>query len=198
MKSNRVQKMVVVAMLAAMATVLQTVLEIPVIPAFSFMKIDFSDLPVMISMFLFGPMAGIATALIRSIVHLSITGFSVPNMIGDAASFLATTVFTLPMYYFFNHGAGKIKNKAAGVFTGILCLTIFMSIANYFVITPMYLHFFGLNLGMSIGQYILVGVVPFNIIKGGIVSAVFLVLYTNLFPWLSRQQKTIKNHSMIK
>ena len=66
MKNTKVQKMVAVALFAAMGVILQYV-AFPVIPAFSFMKVDFSDIPVMLSMFLFGPMAGIATAFIRSL-----------------------------------------------------------------------------------------------------------------------------------
>ena len=56
MKNTRVQKMVAVAMFAAIALVLQY-FAFPIMPAFSFLKIDFSDIPVLISMFLFGPAA---------------------------------------------------------------------------------------------------------------------------------------------
>ena len=64
-------------------------------PAFSFLKIDFSDIPVLISMFLFGPAAGVATAFLRSVLHLLTTGFSPDNLVGDTASFLSTTIFHL-------------------------------------------------------------------------------------------------------
>jgi riboflavin transporter FmnP len=68
-----------------------------------------------------------------------------------------------------------------------------MSVANYFVITPVYLMLFGLNaqqfLGMSLGKYILIGIVPFNLIKGFLVSVVFMVLYAKLLPWLSKKQR---------
>lgn len=190
MKNSRVQKMVAVAMLAAIGFVLQMV-SFPVIPAFSFMKVDFSDIPVMIGMFLYGPVAGIATAFLRSVLHLISTGLSPDNMIGDVASFLATTIFTLPMFFFFKRG-NKVTNKVLGVGSGIIAMTVFMSIANYFVITPMYLKFLGLDamqmLGMPLSNYILVGVVPFNIVKGAIVSAVFLVLHAKLLPWLRHKQ----------
>lgn len=194
MRSNKVQKMVIVAMLAAIATVLQF-FDIPIIPAFPFLKIDFSDIPIMISMFIFGPAAGIATAFIRSTLHLVLTGLSPQNMVGDIASFFATCVFTLPMYYFFNKGSEKRSNKVLGVTTGILSLTVFMSIANYFVITPIYLNLFGVNadqyLGMSLAKYVSIGIVPFNLIKGIIISGVFLVLHAKLVPWLIRKQHTL-------
>lgn len=195
MKNIKVQKMVAVALFAAMGVILQYV-AFPLLPAFSFMKVDFSDIPVMLSMFLFGPMAGIATAFIRSLLHLLTTGLELSNLIGDAASFFASVLFTLPMYYFFNgnkNGNKKIARKVLGVTSGVLAMTIFMSIANYFVITPVYLNVLGLTadkmLGMSLAQYVAIGVVPFNLLKGAIVSAAFLVIYTKLLPFLEQKRR---------
>lgn len=201
MRNNKVQKMVSVAMLAAIGVVLQFV-AFPIIPAFSFLKIDFSDIPVMISMFLFGPLAGISTAFIRSLLHLFTTGASPQNLVGDAASFFATTVFTFPMYYFFKGGSTKLSTKILGISTGIIALTAFMSVANYFVITPIYLKLFGVSagqyLGMSVAKYVTMGILPFNLIKGTIVSAVFLVLHAKLLPWLSRKQYQLRDKKVIR
>lgn len=201
MKNTRVQKMVMVAMFAAIGLVLQFI-AFPIMPAFSFLKIDFSDIPVLISIFLFGPVAGVATAFLRSLLHLVTTGFSPDNLVGDVASFLATTIFTLPIFYFFKQNKKHAnRNKILGVVTGTLAMTIFMSIANYFVITPLYLMFFGLNanqmLGMPLVNYVLIGIVPFNLIKGFIVSAAFLVLHAKLLPWLSRKQHALEQRHTI-
>ena len=197
MKNSRVQKLVGVAVLAAMALVLQY-LAFPILPAFSFLKIDFSDIQVLLSMFLFGPLAGVSTAFIRSFLHLLTTGIADPaNMVGDVASFLASMVFALPIYMFFKDAAKK-SNRYLGLFVGICSLTIFMSVANYFVITPLYLHFYSLSanqmLGMALSKYIAIGVIPFNIIKGALVSVVFVVLHAKLLPWLSR--KTVRKTSV--
>lgn len=202
MKNTRVQKMVAVAMFAAIGLVLQY-FAFPIMPAFGFLKIDFSDIPVLISMFLFGPLAGVVTAFLRSILHLVTTGFSPDNLVGDTASFLATSIFTLPIFYFFRKKKNEGRNKFAGVISGTLAMTLFMSVANYFVITPLYLMFLGLNanqmLGMPLTNYVLIGIVPFNLIKGFIVSAAFLVLHAKLLPWLSRKHhKLEQRHTVIK
>jgi riboflavin transporter FmnP len=196
MKNTRVQKMVAVALFAAIGLVLQYI-AFPIMPAFSFLKIDFSDIPVLISMFLFGPLAGIVTAFLRSVLHLMTTGFSPDNLVGDTASFLASMIYTLPIFYFFRsqkHSVGH--NKFWGVISGTLAMTAFMSVANYFVITPLYLMFFGLNaqqmLGMPLANYILIGILPFNLIKGFLVSAAFLVLHAKLLPWLARKQNQLE------
>ena len=63
-----------------------------------------------------------------------------------------------------------------GLVSGILALTIFMSIANYFVITPIYLQLWCDHttiLGTSLASYVAIGIVPFNLIKGLLVSGVF-------------------------
>lgn len=194
MKNSKVQKMVVVAMFAAMGMVLQFI-SFPILPLFDFLKVDFSDIPVMLSMFLFGPVAGITTAGLRSVLHLFLTGLTPTNFVGDAASFIATTAFTLPMYYFFRKGAA-LKQKVFGTVTGILAMGLVMSVANYFVITPLYLYFFGIAdaqtfLHMPLEKYVVMGILPFNLIKGGIVSIVFLVLHAKLLPWLSKKQQKV-------
>lgn len=193
--NNKVQKMVSIAMLAAIGTVLQFV-AFPIMPAFSFLKIDFSDIPILLGMFLYGPLAGVITAFVRSLLHLFLTGLAPQNMVEDFASFLASSIFTLPIFYFFGKKKNIRTNRIVGLVSGILALTIFMSIANYFVITPIYLQLYGVTtqqfLGTSLASYVAIGIVPFNLIKGLLVSGVFLVLHAKLLPWLSKKQHTIQ------
>ena len=193
--NNKVQKMVSIAMLAAIGTVLQFV-AFPIMPAFSFLKIDFSDIPILLGMFLYGPLAGVITAFVRSLLHLFLTGLAPQNMVGDFASFLASSIFTLPIFYFFGKKKNIRTNRIVVLVSGILALTIFMSIANYFVITPVYLQLYGVTtqqfLGTSLASYVAIGIVPFNLIKGLLVSGVFLVLHAKLLPWLSKKQHTIQ------
>ena len=193
--NNKVQKMVSIAMLAAIGTVLQFV-AFPIMPAFSFLKIDFSDIPILLGMFLYGPLAGVITAFVRSLLHLFLTGLAPQNMVGDFASFLASSIFTLPIFYFFGKKKNIRTNRIVGLVSGILALTIFMSIANYFVITPIYLQLYGVTtqqfLGTSLASYVAIGIVPFKLIKGLLVSGVFLVLHAKLLPWLSKKQHTIQ------
>lgn len=181
--NNKVQKMVSIAMLAAIGTVLQFV-AFPIMPAFSFLKIDFSDIPILLGMFLYGPLAGVITAFVRSLLHLFLTGLAPQNMVGDFASFLASSIFTLPIFYFFGKKKNIRTNRIVGLVSGILALTIFMSIANYFVITPIYLQLYGVTtqqfLGTSLASYVAIGIVPFNLIKGLLVSGVFLVLHAEV------------------
>ncbi|GAF39122.1 substrate-specific component RibU of riboflavin ECF transporter [Agrilactobacillus composti DSM 18527 = JCM 14202] len=62
-------------------------------------KSDLSDLVVLIGTFIYGPTGGIAIAFVRSLLHFLTSGGNLPSLIGDTASFIASTVFLLPMYY---------------------------------------------------------------------------------------------------
>lgn len=192
MRNTKVQKMITISMLSAVATVLQF-FDFPVFPAFSFLKIDFSDIPIMIGMFLLGPFAGIATAFIRSLLHCFLSGATPQNFIGDSASFLATLCFTFPIYGCMKYGKHQKISKLVGLISGTLALTIFMSLANYFVITPFYLQLWGISaqefLGMSLAKYLAIGIIPFNLIKGSLVSMVFVLIHAKLLPWIASKKQ---------
>ena len=95
-------------------------------------------------MFLYGPLAGVITAFVRSLLHLFLTGLAPQNMVGDFASFLASSIFTLPIFISLVKEKYPYKSDS-GLSKWILALTIFMSIANYFVITPIYLQLYGVT-----------------------------------------------------
>lgn len=203
MKKSKVQKMMVICLMGAMAVILQFI-AIP-FPLFTFLKVDFSDLPIMVAMFLFGPLAGILTAGLRSLIHLLLTGVEPSNLVGDVASFLASSMYILPIYYFFTRKVTLVKDrfsKFLGIISGTILMTAFMAVANYFVITPLYLKFFNVSadnfLGMSLAKYVTVGIVPFNLFKGALVSAAFLLVYAKLLPWLTRKTTTLSHQSFSK
>ncbi|MEN2280467.1 ECF transporter S component, partial [Enterococcus faecalis] len=64
----------------------------PIMPSFSFLKIDFIDIPILLGMFLYGPLAGVITAFVRSLLHLFLTGLAPQNLVGVFARFLASSI----------------------------------------------------------------------------------------------------------
>ena len=189
--NNKTRKMVTIAMCAAMGTILQFI-AFPIFPAFSFLKIDFSDIPVMIMMFLFGPWSGVLTAFIRSVLHLFLSGFHLLIWWGYG-KLLASCAFTLPMYYFFRKGI-HTKNKMVGVISGILSVTIFMSVANLFVITPLYLRFSGsqpINFRNVFAAICGDRDLTFQFGQRRNRQCRLLALHAKLLPWLARKQPII-------
>ena len=80
MSVSKVNKMVIVAMLAAISFVL-IFIDFPILPGFSFLKIDFADVPVLIGTVLFGPVWGMATAGLAGLLDIIVRD---SNQIGRA------------------------------------------------------------------------------------------------------------------
>ena len=189
MHASKVRTMVGVAMLGAISFIVMF-FEFPIILAFPFLKVDFSDVIVLLGTFIYGPLGGIGVAVIRSVLHFIMTGASLPSLVGDFAGVLASIFYLLLFYYLFKRQKSVVKGQIfAGVVSSI-SMTIVMVLANWLFILPLYIRLMGLNLGMSTLQYVLIGLVPFNLIKGGLVTVVFGILYLRILPWLKQHMKT--------
>jgi len=189
MQATKLHRLVGVALFAAIGYVLMN-FAFPIIPLFPFLKFDFSDLTVLLGGFIYGPVGGIMIAFIRSLAHFALTGGGIVNLIGDSAAFFASVGFMLPIVWWTKPNSGWQK-QLLGLSLGIISLTVIMSLLNWLIITPMYLAVFNFRLGMSLTRYVLIGVVPFNLAKGIIISVVFYVVQKALAPWLAKRQAMI-------
>lgn len=183
MQQRKTRELVGVALLAAIGYLLMF-LAFPIIPAFPFMKVDFSEITILVSTYLFGPLAGVMTALIRSVLHM-ITSGEPAAIIGDTTSFIAALSFVLPIFYI-SKRKQRVKSLILGFGVGTLLMTAVMSVLNLIAIIPLYTKMVGFDIGMSYSQYVIFGVIPFNILKGIIVSLVFMLIHEKLFPQISR------------
>lgn len=175
-----------ISLFGALAFVLMF-FSFPILPAFPYLKVDFSDLPLLLSYLIYGPAGGLSSALIRSVLHYIQTGGDMGYPIGDVASFLASIAYCMPIYFILRNMQTK-KRAIIAFIVGTLSLAVVMTIANWFIITPLYLTLLNIDVG-NMRQYILAGVVPFNFLKGVIISAVFMVVLPKLQPWLVKQHR---------
>ena len=67
-------RLVSVAMLSAVALVLY-LLEFPLLPAATYLKMDFSDIPAVFGGVLFGPAYGVLIELIKNLLEMLLKGF---------------------------------------------------------------------------------------------------------------------------
>ena len=183
--NHTVKKWVLIACLAAISYLLMFI-SFAVIPLVPYMKVDFSDLAVLIGFFILKTKGGLNIALIRSLLYFLITGLSLDNFIGVATSFCATIAFCLPMYLVLRT---KPKKMLLAVVLATFSLTTILSFANWLVITPVYMAVLGMKLSLPLAQLILYGVVPFNLIKGILVGVAFSLVYNRLVAWLTLKQK---------
>ena len=186
-----------VAMFSAVAAVLH-ILDLPLFFAPSFYKIDFSELAVLICSFYLGPVSGVICELLKIFLKLLIKGTSTA-FVGDFANFFIGCSMVLPaslVYYFY-----KTKPAAIwGMISGTLIMTVFGSAFNAIYLLPKFSQLFGMPLEQivsmgtavnpaitSVSTLVLFAVVPFNILKGVVVSLLTLLLYKRVERLLFRR-----------
>lgn len=184
MIDKRTKKLTIIGILAAVAWVVST-LSFPILYWAPFLKIDFSDIPILLGMYVYGPLAGISIAAIRSLLSYVATGGEAGLPIGDVTAFVATLSYTLPIYYLIKNKKPKISYSIITSIVATMSLTITMVILNWLVIAPLYMRVMGFDVG-PMREYLAISVLPFNLLKGAIVSFIFFGLFYQLHSYLEK------------
>lgn len=190
MKKLSVKNLVTIGMLSAIAYVLM-LLKFPLLPAFSFLKLDFSDIPALLAALIYGPGAGILVELIKNVLDYFMTGSETGVPVGHISNFVSGILFILPVYYIYQ----KLKSKKGIILAlaiGTVIMSLAMSVLNYFLFLPAYTWFLGMP-EMSTSQmreWIVMGILPFNLIKGALTSVLFVILFEKLYSWFRKQLPT--------
>ncbi|PRO85614.1 ECF transporter S component [Lactiplantibacillus pentosus] len=184
MQHTTLHRLVGIALLGAIAYILM-LLEFPILPVAPWMKIDFSDIPILIGLFLFGVGGAFIITIIKLLLHSAMVGFAVYNLIGSLASFLGTAILILAFAVVLRYYRGNPKwRMPLAICVATIGLTVIESLANLTFVLPFYLQVMGMKLSMSLNTIVLVAVVPFNLIKGLLVGNVFWLVYNRLAKWL--------------
>lgn len=69
-----------------------------------------------------------------------------------------------------------------------LSLTVVLSLLNWLVTLPLYMSLLGMKLSLPLGQLILFGVVPFNLVKGIVIGTAFVLVYKKLSVWIEHKK----------
>ncbi len=185
-----------VAMSAALGGILMY-FEIPLFFAPSFYQLDLSEIPVLICSFYLGPVAGVITEFLKVVIKLFIKGTSTA-FVGDFANFVVGCTFILPATIFY-HIRKTRKMAVVGMVAGTIIMAICGSLFNALYLLPTFSVLYGMPLdaivGMgqavnpainSVAMLVLLAVVPFNLLKGAVVSVVTFALYKRTERALSR------------
>lgn len=172
--NKRLNKMTKVAALAAIAGVLM-LLEFPIVPMFSWLKVDFSELPVLMGAFAYGPIVGIVIEAIKIVIKFLLSGSSSFG-VGELANFLMGLAFILPASMIYHRNKTK-KTAIIGMIVGVIVVNIVSIISNVYLLLPAY----GMKMtGSAITKYILIGLLPVNTIKAVSVSILTYTLYKKI------------------
>ena len=184
------------AIFSTMAAVLM-LLEIPLPFAPPFYKLDLSELPVMICTFYLGPVAGVTAEFFKVLLKLLLKGTSTA-FVGDFANFAVGCSFVLPASILY-HAKPSRKTALIGMIVGTLVMTVFGSAFNALYLIPKFAQLFhmdldkiiamGTNVNSSITSVytlVLYAVVPFNLLKGVVVSGLTFLLYKRISPLMHK------------
>ncbi len=169
---SKIHKMVVTAMLSAVAAVLMFLeFSVPIMP--SFIKLDISELPALLASFSLGPVYGVVVCLVKNLINLTHTS---TGGVGELCNFLLGVTFVVPAGLLYK----KMKNRK-GAFLGSLVGSAIMAVLsvslNYFITYPIYAVFMPMEgiVGMyqlilpfvdNLLQCLLVFNMPFTFAKG--------------------------------
>ena len=180
----------VTGMFSAISAILM-ILEIPVFFAPSFYKFDFSELPALIGAFAFGPVAGVMIEFIKIVIKCLFKGTS-SAFVGELANFVVGCSLILPASIIYLFRKNK-KTAIAGCITGTLVMTVIGSVFNAVYLLPKFAQMFNMPLEAivematainpritSISGLVIMAVAPLNLLKGGAVSLITILIYKKI------------------
>ncbi|MFC4023692.1 ECF transporter S component [Oceanobacillus longus] len=184
-QSSNLLKLIILALLGTISLVLFFInFPLPFLPPY--LKIDFSDVPALMASLIFSPIAGVIVVAVKNILYLAVSGAGDP--IGVSANFLAGVMFVVPVSLLY-HKFNGVKSIVSGLVAGTVIMAVGMSVLNYFFILPAYSWFMGWEMtDQVIWTSVLVGVLPFNIIKGIVVALLFVPIFIKMRSWIESQQ----------
>lgn len=171
--SKNLGKFIKIALLSAIAVVIM-LFEIPLIPLFPWLKMDLSELPVIIGAFAFGPISGVVIEGVKILLNLLLTGTQT-GFVGELANFIIGVSFVVPAAMIYHRNKSK-KSAIIGMIVGGLFMEVAGILANVYLLLPV----FGMAGKIDIGQYVVMGLIPFNGLKAVLIAVVTMLVYKKL------------------
>ena len=172
---NSAKKLVLIAMLAAVAYVIVCLIRVPVV---LFLNYEPKDVIITIGAFLLGPVCGFVVSLLVSLLEMVTISGTGP--IGALMNLLSTCSFacTAAIIYKKRH---TFSGAIIGLAVGTVAMTAVMVLWNW-LITPLY---------MGVSREVVQGMLipyflPFNLFKATLNCALVLILYKPLVTALRR------------
>ena len=168
MKNERLKRLVVLAMLAAISVVLVWAVHVPLIPVVSFLEYDPADVPILIATMAYGPVAGVVLTVVVSVIQ-GLTVSAGSGAYGIIMHIIATSTLVLVA-----GGVYRLRHTRGGAVLGLVMMP-----ANHFI-TPAFT-------GWPVAQVdalLIPGILPFNLLKAGLNSGVTFVVYKTVSRYL--------------
>ena len=186
-----IQKLIYTAMLAAVAGVLMSLeFSVPMMPPFY--KVDFSDVPSVIAVFLMGPVSGICVEVIKLLIKLITVGTNT-MYVGELANLIAAFLFVWPLWFLYQKLGANRKAAVEALLISIVIRTACACFINANITLPLYAKAMSLPLDKVIRMvasvnpaikdlngFIILATIPFNVLKAGLNYIVGQLLFVRL------------------
>lgn len=193
--SSKTRKITLIGIFSAIASVLMFFeLPMPFMPPF--LKVDPSGVPILLSSMLFGPTAAISVTLIKDVIHLLST---TTGGVGELADFLIMSSFSVVVGLIYSKRSDR-KGVLMATLAGTATIAIVGGLANRFLLIPFFSKVMPLEAIFAacaeinpaidgLNAYIFFGAVPFNVIKGLLLTVLTFLLYRKLEGFLKNYIK---------
>ena len=186
-----IQKLIYTAMLAAVAGVLMSLeFSLPMMPPFY--KVDFSDVPSVIAVFLMGPVSGICVEVIKLLIKLITVGTNT-MYVGELANLIAAFLFVWPLWFLYQKLGANRKAAVEALLLSIVIRTACACFINANITLPLYAKAMSLPLDevirmvasvnpaiKDLNGFIILATIPFNVLKVGLNYIVGQLLFVRL------------------
>lgn len=188
--SVSIRNITVTALMSAAATVLMFVsFGLPILP--SYLKVDFSELPALLTSFALGPVYGVIVCLVKNLFNVAAT---TTGGVGELCNFLLGALFVAPAGIIYRRHRTR-STALIGTLVGVLTMTVCSFFVNNFLVYPAYLLIMPEQAIVDMysalvpwADEIWKGIVVFNMpltfLKGLADAALTFILYKHLSPLL--------------
>ena len=183
-RNTKTKKLVSIALFAAISTVLMFIeFNIPMTPPF--LKVDISGAVILIAVLTLGLKEAVSALLIKDLIHLLSTQ---TGGVGELADFIMLTAMAVALWLITRNNK-DVKKVVIGCAGATAALIAAGAITNAYMLIPFYAKVMmpleaildmcqKVNPNItSITSYVVWGVVPFNLVKGVILSIITVLLY---------------------
>ncbi len=177
----------------AVLTALSSILYMISIPIVAFYSLDLSNLPVLLGAFSMGPVAGLITLGLKSLIGCLTSS---TMYVCELADFIMGAAFVLPAALIYQRNKSR-KGALIGMITGTVALILAGCLTNAYLLIPFYMKAFGMPMEAIIGmcaqalpfvdtelKVILFVTAPFNLLKGVVLCILTYMIYKPLSPLL--------------
>ena len=188
-KSERIKRIAAIAILSSLSYVLYIVkFNLPFIFP-SFLEIQFSNVPVLIGGFLYGPIAGVIIVIVRMILKIPFTSTA---GVGEIADLIIGIAIVLVSSLIYQKNKTK-KNAVKSLVVVNITWTLVGLISNWLFLIPFYIFFYfdgsvealvgllsvipNITVDNYMWKYLLFGNLPFNLVLSTVVNVVTFLVY---------------------